>query len=128
MTTLLKIVSTITDNVAGFVYVALAAIYLLLTGKAKTAIVFTEVGVTIGALAVMDDFTLGELVDRVRPLASPEKISPAFPSGHVFAATVFFGFVHFLGIYCHLQTKFLLPMLVLFAVIVLLVGPSRVHV
>ena len=41
VTTLLKIVSTITNNMAGFVYVALAAIYLLLTGKAKAAIVFT---------------------------------------------------------------------------------------
>jgi hypothetical protein len=53
--------------------------------------VFTGVGVTISAVTVMGDFTLGELVDRVRPLASPEKISPAFPSGHVFAATVFLG-------------------------------------
>ena len=76
---------------ASFVYAALAAIYLLLTGKAKAAIVFTGVGVTIGAVAVMGDFTLGELVDRIRPLASSEKISPAFPSEHVFAATVFLG-------------------------------------
>jgi undecaprenyl-diphosphatase len=128
VTTLLKIVSTITDKMAGFVYVALAAIYLLLTGKAKASILFTGVGVTIGAVAVIGDFTLGELVDRVRPRASSEKISPAFPSGHVFAATVFFGFVRFLGIYYHLKTKFLLPMLVVFTAIVLLVGPYRVHV
>ena len=86
-----KIVSTITDKIAGFVYVALAAISLLLTGKAKAEIVFTGVGVTIGAVAVMGDFTLGELLDRIRPLALSEKISPAFPSGHVFATTVFFG-------------------------------------
>jgi len=64
VTTLLKIVSTITDKIAGFVYVALAAISLLLTGKAKAEIVFTGVGVTIGAVAVMGDFTLGELLDR----------------------------------------------------------------
>jgi membrane-associated phospholipid phosphatase len=90
--------------------------------------VFTGVGVTISAVTVMGDFTLGELVDRVRPLASPEKISPAFPSGHVFAATVFLGFVSFLGIYYHLKATFLLPMLVVFTGIVLLVGPYRVHV
>ena len=41
VTTPLTIVSTITDKMAGFVYVALAAIYMLLTGKAKAAIVFT---------------------------------------------------------------------------------------
>ena len=78
MTTLLKIVSTITDKMADFVYVALAAIYLLLTGKARAAIVFTGVGVTIGSVADIGDFTLGELVDRIQPLASPERISPAF--------------------------------------------------
>ena len=91
VTTLLKIVSTITDKIAGFVYVALAAISLLLTGKAKAEIVFTGVGVDIGAVAVMGDFTLGELLDRIRPMAPSEKISPAFPSGHVFATTVFLG-------------------------------------
>ena len=39
-----------------------------------------------------------------------------------------FGFVSFLGIYYHLKAKSLLPMLVVFTAIVLLVGPSRVHV
>jgi len=72
--------------------------------------------------------SLAELVDIIRPLASPEKISPAFPSGHVFTATVFFWFVSFLSIYYHLEAKSLLPMLVVFTVIVLLDGPSRVHV
>jgi hypothetical protein len=40
-------------------------------------------------VAVLGDFTLGELVDRGRPLASSDNPSSAFPSGHVFAGTVF---------------------------------------
>ena len=60
--------------------------------------VFGVVGLTIGAVAILGDFTLGEIVDRGRPLAESDDPTPAFPSGHVFGSTVFFGFIGFLAV------------------------------
>ncbi len=121
-------VSAVTEAKAGLIYVVLGIGFLLLLGKTRPAIVFTTVGVTIGAVAILGDLTLGELVDRGRPLAFAANPSPAFPSGHVFASTVFFGFIGFLAVYYRMKPKLLLPMLAVLGVIILLVGPSRVHV
>ena len=86
------------------------------------------VGLTIGAVAILGDATLGELVGRGRPLDGSPNPTPAFPSGHVFASTVFFGFMGWLAIYYQVKRKILLPALVLFAVVIVLVGPARIHV
>jgi hypothetical protein len=111
VTTLLTIVSTITDKMAGFVYVALAAIYMLLTGKAKAAIVFT-----------------GRVGGHHPTAGIPGKDFSCFSKwARLYRHSVFW-FVSFLSIYYHLEAKSLLPILVVFTVIVLLDGPSRVHV
>ena len=125
---LLGAVSAVTEAKASVVYVVLGIGFLLLLGKTRPAIVFTTVGVTIGAVAILGDLTLGELVDRGRPLAFAANPSPAFPSGHVFASTVFFGFIGFLAVYYRMKPKLLFPMLAVLGFIILLVGPSRVHV
>ena len=124
----LEAVSTVTEATAGVIYVVLVVTSLLLLGKNRPAIVFTAVGVTIGAVAVLGDITLGEMVDRGRPLAASANPSPAFPSGHVFASTVFFGFIGFLAVYYRIKPKILLPMLATLGILIGLVGPSRVHV
>ena len=128
LTTFLGVVSIITSAKAGIVYVSVGVMFLLLPRKTRPAIVFTAIGVTIGLVAILGDFTLGELVDRGRPLASSANPSPAFPSGHVFASTVFFGFMGFLAIYYRMKPKLLVPLLAIFTAVILLVGPSRVHV
>jgi len=128
ITLLLELVSTVTDKWAGAIYVVVATTFLLSLGKTRVAMVFTGIGLTVGLVAVLGDFTLGELVDRGRPLASSDNHSSAFPSGHVFASTVFFGFVSFLAVYYHLKPKLLLPLLVILGTAVVLVGLFRVHV
>lgn len=128
LTTFLAVVSIITGLKAGIVYGSLGLVFLLLLGRIRQAIVFTAICLTVGLVAVLGDFTLGELVDRGRPLASSDNPSPAFPSGHVFGATVFFGFMGFLAINYRMKPKLLVPLLAIFSVIILLVGPARVHV
>ena len=128
LTTFFDGVSAATSAEAGIAYGSMGVIFLLLLGKTRPAIVFTGVGVTIAVVAILGDFTLGELVDRGRPLATSDKTSPAFPSGHVFGSTVFFGFMGFLAAYYQMKRKLLLPLLAVFAVIILLVGPARIHV
>ena len=128
LTTFFDIVSFVTGPEPGIIYGLMGVAFLLLLGKTRPAIVFTVVGVSIGIVAILGDFTLGEIVNRGRPLASLDNPSPAFPSGHVLGTTVFFGFMGFLAVYYKMKPKILLPMLAVFGSIIILVGPARVHV
>ncbi|RUA22390.1 MAG: hypothetical protein DSY79_03350, partial [Chloroflexi bacterium] len=96
-------------------------------GKTRPAVVFTGVGVTIGLIAVLGDLTLGEILDRGRPLALSDNPNPAFPSGHVFGSTVFFGFMGFLAVYYKLKPEIFFPLLAVFGITIILAGPARVH-
>ena len=127
MSSLFGVVSFLTSSKAGLIYGPLGIIFLLLIGKTREAIVFGVVGLTIAVVAVLGDYTLGELVDRGRPLARASNSTPAFPSGHVFGSTVFFGFIAFLAIYYRLKRNLLVPLLASLAVLVLLVGPAPVY-
>ncbi|MCH7737543.1 MAG: phosphatase PAP2 family protein, partial [Chloroflexi bacterium] len=128
LTTFFDLVSFVTGPEPGIVYGLMGVTFLLLLGKTRPAIVFTAVGATIGLVAILGDFTLGEIVDRGRPLALSDNPVPAFPSGHVLGTTVFFGFMGFLAVYYKMKPKILLPMLAVFGLIIILVGPARVHV
>ncbi len=122
LTTFFDVVSLITDAEAGIIYGVMGIGFLLLMGKARAAVVFGVVGLTIGVVAILGDYTLGEIVGRGRPLAGPDNLKPAFPSGHVFGTTVFFGFIGFLAVYYGLKTKILIPLLLLLAAMIMLVA------
>ena len=128
LTTYFEVVSATTSAKAGIVYGGLGIMFLLLLEKTRPAIVFTAVGLTIGIVAILGDFTLGEVVGRGRPLDGSPNPTPAFPSGHVFSSTVFFGFMGFLAVYYQMKKKLLIPLLAVFAIMTVLVGPARVHV
>ena len=119
-------VSLLTGAKAGLIYGPLGITFLLLLGKTRAAVVFAVVSLTIAAIAILGDYTLGQLVGRGRPLAGADNF-PAFPSGHVFGSTVFFGFLAFLAFYFRVKRKLLLPLLVFLAALVLLVGPARIY-
>ena len=121
-------VSSLTGVKAGLIYGPLGIVALLLLGKNRAAMVLGAVGLTIGLIAVLGDYTLGELVDRSRPLADAENSTPAFPSGHVFGSTVFFGFIGFVVLYYRLESKVLVPLLVVLGALVILAGPARIFV
>ena len=120
------VLSALTSSYAGLVYGPLGIAALLLMHKLRAAIAFGLVGVTVAVVAILGDYTLGELVDRGRPLADSDFSTPSFPSGHVFGSTVFFGFIGFLAVYYHLEKKYLIPLLAIIAAIIILVGPARV--
>ena len=127
LTTFFNIVSFVTGPRPGIVYGLMGVTFLLLLGKTRSAVVFTGVGVTIGLIAVLGDLTLGEILDRGRPLALSDNPNPAFPSGHVFGSTVFFGFMGFLAVYYKLKPKIFFPLLAVFGITIILAGPARVH-
>ncbi len=127
LTTFFEVVSFLTSAWAGVIYGTVGIGFLLLLGKTRAAVVFFAVGLTIGLVAVLGDFTLGEIVDRGRPGAAGDHPTPAFPSGHVFGSTVFFGFIGFLAAYYGLKKKLLFPLLVVFVAIIVLVAPARIH-
>ena len=126
--TFFGVISFVTSAFAGAIYVPLGLIFLLLLGKNRAAVVFGAVALTIGLVAVLGDFTLGEIVDRGRPDAGSDNPALVFPSGHVFASSVFFGFIAFLAVYYRMKIKILIPLLVLLAAIIVLVAPARIHV
>ena len=127
LSSLFGVVSLFTGSKAGLIYGLLGIVILLLLGKTREAVVFGVVGFTIAAVAILGDYTLGQLVDRGRPLAGATNSTPAFPSGHVFGSTVFFGFIAFLAVYYRLKKPLLVPLLAVLAAMVLLVGPARVY-
>jgi|GEM_PF-549380 len=124
---LLLMVSALTGAEAGLVYGLVGVSILLLVGKTRGALIFTIVAMTIGLVSILGDYTLGEVVDRGRPLATGNHSTPSFPSGHVFGSTVFFGFMAFVAIYHRLEMKLLVPTLAVLGALVILVGPARVH-
>lgn len=127
LTTFFDVVSIVTTSNAGIIYGLLGATFLLLLGKTRAAMVFTGVGVTIAFVAILGDFTLGEIVDRGRPIAESDYPTPAFPSGHVFGSTVFLGFIGFLAAYYKMKKQLLLPLAAVFTAGVVLVGLARIH-
>jgi len=118
------VVSAVTHTEVGLIYGTLAIIFLLLLGKTRPAIVFAVVGVSIAAVAIAADHSLGLIVDRGRPL-DPSHL--AFPSGHTYSTTVFFAFTGFLAAYYRLKIKILIPLLLLFAALIVSVGLGRIH-
>ena len=60
LTTFFDVVSFVTSAWAGIIYGSVGIAFLLLLGKTRAAIVFFAVGLTIGLVAVLGDFTLGE--------------------------------------------------------------------
>ena len=84
---------------------------------------FAFVGGVIGVVAFGADFTIGEIVGRSRPLDASSEHS--YPSGHVFASTVIFGFWGFLAVYYRFNKKLLIPLLVVLLAVILAVGFSR---
>ena len=103
LVTFFEVLSVLTGSYAGLVYGPVGITALLLMHKLRAAIAFGLVGVTVAVVATLGDYTLGELVDRGRPLADSDFSTPSFPSGHVFGSTVFFGFIGFLAIYYRLE-------------------------
>ena len=124
--TFFSVVSFLTSAYAGLIYGPAGIAFLLLLGKFRAAIIFGVVVVAIGVVAILGDFTLGEIVDRGRPLAGSDNPTPAYPSGHVFGSTVFFGFIGFVAVYYQLKRKLLVPLLLLIAAAIILVGPARI--
>ena len=120
-------VTIATGSKAGLIYGPLGIALLLLMGKTREALIFGIVGVTIASVAILGDYTLGQIVTRGRPFSSPGDTFAAFPSGHVFGTTVFFGFVAFLAAHYRWNKKLMIPTLTLLALGVLLVGPARIY-
>ena len=125
--TFFEVLSFLTGAEAGLIYGSVGMAFLLLLGRTRGALVFAIVGATIAVVAVLGDYTLGEALDRSRPLAGPDNSSPAYPSGHVFGSTVFFGFIGFLAVYYRMKRKALIPLLVVISAVILLVGPARMY-
>ena len=127
LSALFSIISFLTGATAGLIYGSLGITFLLLLGKTREAVIFTVVGLTIAAISIFGDYTLGHLVARARPLTGADNLTPAFPSGHVFGSTVFFGFLAFLAVYFQVKRKLLITLVSVLAALVLLVGPARVY-
>ena len=98
--------------------------FLWLLGMTRTALGFAVVGAVVLIVMFVGDLTLGGIVEHVAP--SGENTAKSYPSGHVFGATVFYGFWGYLAVYYGLKKKILIPVLVLLVALILAVGFSRI--
>jgi len=120
-----KVVSLLTDAKVALVYGMAGMAVLLYLKQLKLALILGAVGAVAAAGAVVSDFTLGELVGRIRPFNDASNNS--YPSGHVFGTTVLFGFLGFLAIQLKARRRYLVPLLIAITGIILAVGPSRIY-
>ena len=118
-------VSLLTNTKPALVYGMAGMAVLLYLKQLRLALLLGVVGTVSAAGAVLSDYSLGELVGRIRPLN--DAADNSYPSGHVFGATVFFGFLGFLAIQLKVKRRYLVPLLMAIAGIILAVGPSRIY-
>ena len=120
-----SLISALTSLNAGLVYAVVGLSGLFISRQRKMALAFVFVGAVAAVATVIGDFTLGELVERTRPESGTTTSS--YPSGHVFGGTVLFGFLALLPFHHRLRRRYAIPTFMLPAVLVVAVGPSRIH-
>ena len=120
-----KVVSLLTSLKAGLVYGVMGLAGLFITRQRRLALAFCVVGSVAAVASFVGDYTLGELVERSRPISGATTSS--YPSGHVFGGTVLFGFLALLPFHHRLQRRFSVPVFLLPGLLVVAVGPSRIH-
>ena len=125
LTGFLEVVSFLTNNWPGMISGLMGVGFLWFVGLSREAKSFFINGGIVGLVAFLSDYTLGEFVDRARPL--PEDMGVSFPSGHTFGTTALFGFWGFLAVYYGLKKNILVPLLALLAAFIVTVGISRIH-
>ena len=120
-----SLISALTGLNAGLVYGFVGLGALFITRQREMALAFVVVGAVAAVASFIGDFTLGELVERTRPISGTTTSS--YPSGHVFGGTVLFGFLALLPFHHRLRRRFAVPFFMLPGVLVVAVGPSRIH-
>jgi membrane-associated phospholipid phosphatase len=109
------------------VLLALAILVLLLIGLRweTVAALFAAGGVLVGSLVKVIVLRPRPSADLIEVLANlPTK---SFPSGHVLMVTVFYGFLAFLAFTLLKPSWGRTALLVLFAALIVLMGPSRIY-
>jgi membrane-associated phospholipid phosphatase len=124
----LRLVSVIGNQPQMAVIVGAVALLIYILGG-KWEGLTTAGGVLAGGLA---NSLVKILVNRPRPSADLVSVlmpihNPDFPSGHVFSFTVFFGFLFFLSYTLLKHSKLRTLLLVVFGLMIILIGPSRVY-
>ena len=120
-----SLISALTGLNAGLVYGVVGLGGLFIARQRKTVLAFVFVGAVAAVASFIGDFTLGELVERTRPISGTTTSS--YPSGHVFGGTVLFGFLALLPFHHRLRRWFSVPLFLLPGILVVAVGPSRIH-
>ena len=120
-----RLISALTSVNAGLVYGVVGLSGLFITQQRKTALAFVFVGAVAAVASFIGDFTLGELVERTRPISGTATSS--YPSGHVFGGTVLFGFLALLPFHHRLRRRFSVPIFLLPGLLVVAVGPYRMY-
>ncbi len=107
------------------IYGAVGLAGLLIARKHKAAMAFAVVGTVIAAVSLLGDYTLGDMVDRSRPMIG--NTASSYPSGHVFGGTVLFGLLAFLTVQHRLERRLVIPVIILAGLLIVAVGFSRIH-
>lgn len=115
-------ISWITDLRPRLVLGVVGVVAIVLAGRLRTAA--ATVAVVVVAAVVVDSIDLGGgiVADRIRPNGAPFL---AYPSGHTLGAFVQYGFGIYLVLRMGLRRSLTVPLVMLQAVPIILVGPSR---
>ena len=87
------------------IYGPIGLAFLIRIRKTRAAQAFAFVSAVIALIFLLDDYTIGEVVRRTSPMGDQRVLT--YPSGHVYGAVVFFGFIGLLAIYYRVRKKLL---------------------
>ena len=121
----MEFVSFLTGTSTRYVIIPFAVTTMWLAGLRRHSRNLLIGSLAVGTLAMLGDFGLGLVADRVRPFSGATELS--FPSAHTYGTVLFFGVVTYLIFRHSLPKKFGLPVVGAMAVLTALVGPSRIY-
>jgi undecaprenyl-diphosphatase len=118
-------ISWFTDLWPRLVLAFIGIIGIALSGRYRLAAVTLAV-VAVTAIPVNGlDLVGGMVADRIRPNGAPFL---AYPSGHTLGTVVQYGLAIYLAFRLDMHRRFLIPLVVLLALPIVLVGPARILV
>jgi undecaprenyl-diphosphatase len=118
-------VSFVTGTSTRYVIIPLALSVMWFAGLRRASRHLLIGSIAIGIVAMIGDYGLGLIADRVRPFSGATELS--FPSAHTYGTVLFFGIVAFVILRHGLPRKFSFPTLGILAIFTLFVGPSRIY-
>ena len=118
-------ISFLTGTTTRYVIIPVTLAVMWFTGLRHPSKNLLIGSLAVGTVAMIGDYGLGLIADRVRPYAGATELS--FPSAHTYGTVLFFGVVVYLIFRHNLPKTIGIPIVAIMVALTVMVGPSRIY-